>query len=105
MTVPDACTLPTVDQPNRLDEIDEVFHAAVRSVKRVAPQHLSLRLTPDPADAARVASLFVRESACCSFFTFSLIATGGEVTLQVTVPPGYADVLDALAERAAAVRA
>lgn len=102
LLVPEACTLPTVEQPLRLNEIDELFSTAVRSVDRVDPVRMRLGLEPDPAVAAKTADLVVRESACCSFFTFALIATEGELALEVTVPPAYADVLDAMGERAAA---
>lgn len=46
----------------------------------------------------------MRETNCCSFFTFTVSAeptTDGErVTVDVRVPAPYADVLQSLAERA-----
>lgn len=98
--VPDACRLPTVEQPVRLNEIDQLLSTAVLEVERVDPVRLRLRLEPDAAVAARTADLVVRESACCSFFTFALIATAGHLALEVSVPPAHADVLDAMANRA-----
>ena len=103
LLVPEACTLPTVEQPLRLTEIEELFSIAVRSVERRDHLRLRLGLEPGAAVAARTADLMVRESACCSFFTFTLISTEGELALEVAVPPGYVDVLDALADRAAGV--
>jgi hypothetical protein len=100
--VPDACTLPTVDRPLRLAEFDDLFATSVRSVNRLEPARLRLDLEPDASVAARAADLVVRETGCCSFFTFTLTATGGEVRLDVTVPPEQVDVLGALAIRAAA---
>lgn len=97
--VPAACTLPTEEQPVRQAEFDRLFTEAVRGVDRVAPGRLRLFLDPQPSVAARVAELVVRETACCSFFTFTLRAGGGEVVLQVDVPDGYAGVLSALAAR------
>jgi hypothetical protein len=44
----------------------------------------------------------VREIGCCSFFAFALTATGGALHLEVSVPAGQHDVLDALAARAEA---
>jgi hypothetical protein len=50
--------------------------------------------------AARAADLTVRETQCCSFFGFTLTATGGGLTLDVTAPPEQIAVLDALVDRA-----
>lgn len=36
--------------------------------------------------AAQAADLAVRETGCCSFFTFSLITTGGSLWLETSVP-------------------
>jgi len=100
--VPEACTLPTVERPLRLAEFDELFATSVRSVERLDPARLRLDLEPDASVAARAADLAVRETGCCSFFTFTLTATGGTVQLDVAVPAAQVEVLDALADRAAA---
>lgn len=100
LLVPDACTLPTAEQPVRLSEIDRLLSTAVLSVDRADPVQLRLLLEPDAAVASRTADLIVRESACCSFFTFTLIASEGELTLEVSVAPAHVDVLDAMADRA-----
>lgn len=97
-----ACALPTVERPLRLAEFDDLFATSVRSSDRVAPTRLRLELVPEPAVAARTAELLVRETACCEFFTFTLAATHGRVTLDVAVPESQVSVLDALAKRAAA---
>lgn len=99
--VPQTCTLTTVDQPLRQAEFDELFHTAVTSVQRPDRLRLRLELTPDAIVAARTADLLVREAACCSFFTFTLTTTAGALSLEVAVPAAYADVLDAVADRAA----
>jgi hypothetical protein len=99
--VPAACTLPTVAQPFRLAEFDQLFGAAVRSVDRTGPARLRLELVPDAEVAARAADLLVRESACCSFFSFTLRMAGGRLLLDVEVPGEQVQVLDALAARAA----
>lgn len=54
--------------------------------------------------AARVADLLVRETDCCSFFTFTLTATDGTLLLEVAVPPAHVEVLDAIADGVAAGR-
>ncbi|MGK5742060.1 hypothetical protein [Micromonospora sp. URMC 103] len=101
--VPDACTLPTAERPLRLAEFDRFFTEAVRGVDRVSARHLRLRLdgTASVEEAAR--DLTAREASCCSFFTFDLSRSGADsLTLDVRVPPGRVEVLDALAARAAA---
>lgn len=54
--------------------------------------------------AAQAAGLVVRETACCSFFTFTLTATGGALELGVAVPDSHVEVLDALAAGVAEAR-
>ena len=102
--VPDACTLPTAEQPLRLAEFDELFTDAVRAVDRIDATHARLRLTGRTGLAATVRDLTARETECCSFFTFSVAtepAGGGEtVILDVAVPERHRDVLAALAGRA-----
>jgi hypothetical protein len=99
--VPDVCVLPTAEQPLRQAEFDELFRGAVRSVDRIDNRRAIFELAPEPSVAARVADLAVRESDCCSFFTFGLIATGGRLTLDIAVPAAYVAVLDALVRLAA----
>ena len=97
---PSACTLPTAEQPLRVAEFDDLFATSVRGVERPEPGRLTLRLEPTPDVAATAAGLAARETACCSFFTFTLTAGAGRLELGVAVEPGHLDVLDALAERA-----
>lgn len=100
-----ACTLPTVAQPLRLREFDTFCATAVRSVERIGVLSVRLRLLPRPDIAATAADLLVRETACCSFFTFNLSATAGELVLDISVPARHAAVLDALSARVTEVRA
>jgi hypothetical protein len=97
---PEACTLPASERPLRAADFDAVFAATVRGLDRVGPTRLRLELEPTPQAAARTAELAAAETGCCSFFTFALTATGGSLTLDITVPPDYAPVLAALADRA-----
>jgi hypothetical protein len=101
---PDACTLPTAGRPLREAEFDALLTTSP-AAERTGPTSLRIVLDPTPAVAARVADLAVRETGCCSFFTFALVATGGGLRLDITVPPTRADVLDALHGRAAGERA
>ena len=97
---PDACTLPTVERPLREAEFDTLFSSAVTGATRTSPSTVVLTLTPQPAVAAQAAELAARETSCCSFFTFTLTASGGGLSLAVTVPATHQAVLDALVERA-----
>jgi hypothetical protein len=97
---PQSCTLPTAEQPLRNAEFDELFRTAVRDVVREDPARLRLTLTPTEAVAATAAGLVQRETECCSFFTFTLTASGDGLALSVTVPPAHVEVLDAIASRA-----
>jgi hypothetical protein len=101
--LPAACTLPTAQRPLRRVEFDEFFAAAVRGVDRTGPGRVRLELTPDQVVAGQAAELLVRETECCSFFTFTLTATGGRLSLDIDVPPEHVDMLDAMAARAAGV--
>ena len=97
--VPDACTLPTVEQPLRVAEFDRLFADHLHSVTRPAPTTLDLELN---AEARAVTEeLAARETACCSFFDFSLDEpANGVFHLRVSVPPTQIAVLDALYKRA-----
>lgn len=104
--VPDACTLPTVEQPLRVAEFDDLLAAAIRQVETVTPQHLRLRLAGPSGLEATVRDLTARESECCSFFTFTVTSADAEageaLTLDIEVPARYADVLGSLAATASA---
>jgi hypothetical protein len=109
--VPAACSLPTAERPLRLAEFDTLFSTAVRAVETVGPTHARMRLTGPAGLAATVRDLTARETECCSFFSFTVNPEpagpddGEALTLDVRVPARYADVLAALAGRAAAVSA
>jgi hypothetical protein len=104
--VPDACMLPTLEQPLRVAEFDDLFATAVRQVESVTAAHLRLRLTGTAGLQAAVRDLAARETECCSFFSFAItpIATddGEALTLDIEVPAQYADVLRSLAAAASA---
>ena len=105
---PDACTLPTAEQPLRVAEFDQLFHDHLTRVETQRPEHLSLHFTGPSGLAELVTDLAARESSCCSFFSFAttlLAETGDEqqVRLDVRVPANRVDVLTALAARAEAV--
>ncbi|MGI5498819.1 hypothetical protein [Lentzea sp. CA-135723] len=94
---PAACTLPAASRPPRVAEFDELFAAGARH--RPERTRLVLDLEPRPEIAARAADLAVRETGCCSFFTFALTASGGALSLAISVPAEHVAVLDALEAR------
>lgn len=96
--MPSACTLPTVDQPLRVAEFDELFANATR-VDRAGPGELRFTFLLSPSLAGAAATLAARETGCCSFFTFTLTVAARELTLAVSVEEPHAGVLDALAAR------
>ena len=98
--VPQSCTLPTVDQPLRLAEFDDLFAAGLRGQRRVSPTVLRWEL--DPAVEATARDLTARESGCCSFFSFVFGPAGRTLEVTVEIPPAQVEVLDALEARAAA---
>jgi hypothetical protein len=57
---------------------------------------ISLSFAPDPGVAAEVARLAVAEQACCSFFDFTVRASGGELRLEVRGTQEAQEVISAL---------
>jgi hypothetical protein len=98
--VPETCTLPTVERPLRLAEFDDLFTTALRAQQRLSATTLRWHLDPTAETTAR--DLTNRESSCCSFFTFTFHPGGETLQLEITVPAAHIEVLDALAQRAAA---
>jgi hypothetical protein len=100
---PAECTLPTAERPLRVAEFDELFANALRGQARPGPTHLRLLLDGSVEVEATTRDLTARETACCSFFTFTTTRTpDGRVRLDVEVPASRTEVLDAIATRAAA---
>jgi hypothetical protein len=95
---PDVCTLPSADRPLREREFAELLATAVLSGTRIDAMSASFRLRPEPAVAAKAAGLAVRETGCCSFFTFVLTMADGQLSLAVSVPSAYESILDALVQ-------
>ena len=100
--VPQACTLPTAEQPLRVAEFDAFFAEAVTGIGPVEAGRIRLDLRAEPGVAERAAELAAAETDCCSFFTFTLTVSGGALALAVQVPDQHIEVLDALASRASA---
>lgn len=99
---PEACTLPTAEQPLRRQEFDDLFAHAVLAVHRECPQRIRFDVRPDPESASRAAGLAVEETGCCSFFVFRLVIADGAVSLSIETAAEHEAVLAALAARAEA---
>ncbi|WP_026927151.1 hypothetical protein [Granulicoccus phenolivorans] len=97
--VPESCTLPTVEQPLRVREFDDLFTGSLRTIERPGPT--TARLTLATAEPAQVRDLVDREVGCCSFFTFTLTPEPDGLSLGIDVPATRVPVLDALVGRAA----
>jgi hypothetical protein len=97
---PDACTLPTAEQPLRVAEFDALFAETLVRAERVSPTHARLELSGPADTAARARNLTEREIACCSFFDFTVTEQGIAVGIDVRVPDARADVLAGLVTRA-----
>ena len=102
--VPEACTLPTVDQPLRAAEFDELFATAIRPAERIGPTGLRIHLPAWEETVSTVRELVARETECCSFFSFEVRQEPGETELEVRVPEAQTAVLDAMRRRAESAR-
>jgi hypothetical protein len=94
------CTLARAGQLARVAEFDRLFAEMVVRAERPAPTRLRLELRRDPAAVRRAAELAVAETACCSFFTFTLTAAADRLFLEIAVPDAHLPALTALAGRA-----
>jgi hypothetical protein len=97
--VPDACTLPTLEQPLRREEFDDLFAQDVIRIDHVSTQQFRLELRAGPVVAARAATLAAKETGCCSFFTFQLTLSDGQISMTVSAEGAHEPVLAALAAR------
>lgn len=96
--------LPSVEQPLRLAEFDDLFRTAVYRAARTRETQLDLVISAESEASAR--HLADRESGCCSFFEFSFTAGSDDrVVMGIGVPDQHVDVLDALQARVTSVTA
>lgn len=103
LPIEDFCTLPSAAQPMRLMEFVELFRRQVISPHRIGPHRLEFSFANGDGLYAQMSDLVARESACCSFFEFTIEGLDQDhLVLQVRVPANRDDVLDALADHAIA---
>ncbi|WP_102144598.1 hypothetical protein [Mycobacterium hubeiense] len=95
--VPETCSLPSVEQPLRMAEFDQLFAESVLRSARTSATRLDLVLAKD--SEAKAHDLAAREVACCSFFSFGFDSAGATVEMHIEVPQARTDVLDAITER------
>jgi hypothetical protein len=106
--IEDFCTLPSAARPFRLMEFDELFRSQVGPPRRIDPHRVEFTFAGGEGLYAKVSDLVARETACCSFFEFTIAnrphdAAGEDhLVLRVGVPASRDDVLEALTDRAVA---
>ena len=103
--VPESCTLPTVEQPLRVAEFDDLFATAVGPSERLAPTRLRFHLPAGDEVVSTVRDLVAREAGCCSFFFFDVRSSSSGTELEVRVPESQTAVLDAMQQRVEVARA
>jgi hypothetical protein len=98
--VPQACTLPTEEQPLRLAEWDALLATQTAAPHRPEPLRVRLELPAGAECEERTRDLAERENGCCSFFDFTVTGGPEGVVLDIAVGQEHEVVLSALAERA-----
>jgi hypothetical protein len=100
----DFCTLPTAARPVRTAEFKDLFAGQLAAPRWISPHQTEFRFGGDLHD--QVSDLVARETACCSFFDFSMTYEPDEavprssLVLRVGVPADRRDVLKALTKQA-----
>lgn len=94
--IPEACTLPTADQPLRVAEFETFFTEHLQSINRRSRTELRLSLDGHRTTEEEARELAARETACCGFFTFRINRSDGTVRLDIEVPAAHVCVLDGL---------
>jgi hypothetical protein len=107
LPIDDFCTLPTAALPARLMEFDELLRRQVSAPRRIGQHRAEFTFVSADGLHAQVADLVARESACCSFFEFTIDQRSQPspedlLVLRVAVPQTHDDVLETLMDRAVA---
>ena len=98
--VPASCSLPTTEHPLRRAEFDELFAEDALSMERLSSETIRIELDGGAEVAGLAARLAVKETGCCSFFTFGLSMSEGRTSMTISTAESHAAVLAALADRA-----
>lgn len=91
---PIACTLEAAEVDARMDDWQALLRLAID--RSPVDGGVSLSFSPDPEVAALAGRLSVAEQACCSFFDFTVRASGGELHLDVRGPEQAQEVISAM---------
>ena len=91
---PISCSLDAGEMDGRMDDWQALLGLVID--RTPVNDGISLSFAPDPAVAAEVARLAVAEQACCSFFDFTVRASGGELRLEVRGTQEAQEVIFAL---------
>ncbi len=104
--VGDFCTLPTAARPHRVSEFDELFSGQIDAPHWIDADKVEFVFAGVDGLYEQLSDLVARETACCSFFDFSITeqartpAPGAQIVLRVAVPAGRHEVLEGLTDRA-----
>jgi hypothetical protein len=89
----------------RVAEFDALFSETLTRIEQTGIPGARFVMSGDMALAQRARSLADRETSCCSFYAFTVTATGpNSVVMEVTVPDDRGDALSALVRRAQEAR-
>lgn len=89
-----ACSLDAGSVPDRISDWQALVARAVR--REPVTGGVALEFSASPELVAEVARLAAAEQDCCTFFTFTLTMTTGQVRLEVLAPEDAADVVAAM---------
>jgi len=92
---PIACTLHPNEYAGRLEDFRQGVFAHLVGMERPEPTRLRLLLAGD-ADPEAVRELLVREQGCCTFMSFTITASGGQLAADLEVPADAAPALDGM---------
>ena len=102
----DFCTLPAVARPLRVGEFDDLFQDQTAAPRWIDRHRVEFTFAGGGDLYEQVSDLVARESACCSFFDFSITRSAREaaqcpsLALRVGVPASRHDVLEGLTNHA-----
>jgi len=74
----DFCTLPTAARPPRVAEFDDLFQDQTAAPRWIDRHRVEFTLAGGDDLYEQVSDLVARESACCSFFDFSITRSARE---------------------------
>lgn len=93
-----ACSLDAGSVPDRITDWQTLVSRAV--AREPITGGMALRFAATPDLVAETARLAAAEQDCCSFFTFTLRLTTGQVRLEIQAPEAAADIVAAMFDTA-----